>query len=63
MKILDKVMIVILIIGALVWGIIGLFNYNIVESIFGNMSILTKIIYCLVGISGLYGIKLLFKDI
>ena len=36
--------------------------YNLVNTIFGNMSIISRIIYALVGISGLWGIKLLFDD-
>ena len=39
--------------GALVWGLVGFFNYNIVASIFGDASILSRIIYSLVGISGI----------
>ena len=46
--------------GALNWGLIGIFNFNLVSSIFGEMTIVSKIIYSLVGISGLWGIKLLF---
>lgn len=63
MKILDKVALALIIIGALNWGLIGLFKFNLVETIFGGFSILSRIIYILVGISGLWGIKLLFdKD-
>ncbi|MBR6126706.1 DUF378 domain-containing protein, partial [bacterium] len=39
--------------GAVVWGLVGFFNYNIVASIFGDASILSRIIYSLVGISGI----------
>lgn len=60
MKVIDKIALVLVIIGALVWGIIGIFNYNIVDAIFGTGSIISKIIYILVGVSGLWAIKLLF---
>lgn len=60
MKILDKVALALIIIGALNWGLIGLFEFNLVEAIFGGFSILSRIIYILVGISGIWGIKLLF---
>lgn len=60
MKIIDKIALVLVIIGAIVWGIIGIFNYNIVDAIFGVGSIISKIIYILVGISGLWAIKILF---
>ena len=62
MKILDKIALVLIIIGAINWGLIGLFQFNLVSAIFGEMSVLSRIIYSLVGISGLWGIKLLFDD-
>ena len=61
MKILDKIALALIIIGALNWGLIGLFKFNLVETIFGGFSILSRIIYILVGISGLWGLKLLFE--
>lgn len=60
MKVIDKIELVLVIIGAIVWGIIGIFNFNVVEAIFGVGSIISKIIYILVGISGLWAIKILF---
>lgn len=51
-----------MIIGALNWGLIGAFNFNLVDTIFGDMSLLSRIIYILVGVAGLYSIVLL-KDI
>lgn len=60
MKIIDKIALVLVIIGAINWGLVGIFNFNLVEMIFGSISILTRIIYILVGISGLWAIKLLF---
>ena len=63
MKVIDKIALVLVIIGAINWGLVGLFNFNLVEAIFGAMTLLTRIIYVLVGISGLWAIKLLFdKD-
>ena len=63
MKIIDKVALVLIIIGAINWGLIGILKFNLVDTLFGTMSILSRIIYTLVGISGLWGIKLLFdKD-
>ena len=43
---------VLVITGALVWGIVGFFNYNIVAAMFGDASLISRIIYSLVGISG-----------
>ena len=60
MNVLQKTALVFTIIGAINWGFIGLFNFNLVDAIFGAMSIISRIIYILVGISGLWAIKLLF---
>ena len=62
MKVVDKIALVLIIIGAINWGLIGIFNFNLVDSIFGTMSIISRIIYALVGVSGLWGIKMLFDD-
>lgn len=60
---LQKVCLVFTIIGAIVWGLIGLFDFNLVEFIFGEATILSRIIYILVGISGIINIGLLLQDI
>lgn len=62
MKIIDKIALVLIIIGAINWGLIGLFRFDLVAFIFGEMSVLSRIVYSLVGISGLWGIKLLFVN-
>ena len=62
MKIIDKVALVLIIIGAINWGLIGFFKFDLVAAIFGQMRAFSRIIYALVGISGLWGIKLLFED-
>ena len=62
MKVIDTIALVLIIIGAINWGLIGLFQFNLVDAIFGTMSALSRIIYTLVGISGLWGIKLLFDN-
>lgn len=62
MRVVDKIALVLIIIGAINWGLVGIFNFNLVDSIFGTMSLISRIIYALVGISGLWGIKLLFDD-
>lgn len=48
-------------IGAINWGLIGMFNFNLVTYLLGEASTLTKIVYILVGISGLYSIICLTK--
>ena len=60
MKVIDTIALILVIIGAINWGLVGLFNFNLVDTIFGSMSVISRIIYALVGISGLWAIKLLF---
>lgn len=62
MKIIDKIALVLIIIGAINWGLIALFELDLVALIFGDMTILSRIVYGLVGLSGLWEIKLLFDD-
>ncbi len=62
MKIIDTIALILIIIGAINWGLIGFFEFNLVDTLFGTMSIISRIIYALVGISGLWGIKLLFDN-
>ncbi len=63
METLQKILLVITIIGAVNWGLIGLLDVNLVAAIFGNQSILSKIVYSLVGICGLVNIGILLGHI
>jgi uncharacterized membrane protein YuzA (DUF378 family) len=54
LKGLDWIALILVIIGGLNWGLVGLLNFDLVAAIFGAMSALTRIIYVLVGLSGLY---------
>ena len=60
MKIIDKITLLLVIIGAINWLLIGLFKFHLVDTLFGTMSIISRIVYILVGISGLWCIKALF---
>lgn len=62
MKVIDKIILILIIIGAINWGLIGFFEFDLVKTLFGDMTVLTRIIYGLVGISGLWGIKMLFDN-
>ena len=53
-KVLDCIALTLAIIGAVNWGLIGFFSFDLVALIFGNMSGISRVIYALVGISGLY---------
>ena len=63
METLQKVALVFTIIVALVWGLIGIFDFNLVDFIFGDGSILSRIVYTIVGICGLINIGLLVQKI
>ncbi len=56
-----KVALVLIIIGAINWGMVGLFSINLVELLFGADTIITNLIYSLVGIAGLLDTALLLK--
>lgn len=51
---LDYVLLTLVIIGAINWGLIGFFRFDLISFLFGNLSWISRIIYALVGISGLY---------
>ncbi len=57
MKTIDYIALVIVIIGAINWGLIGIFQFDLVRVIFGDMSFVSRTIYTIVGICGLYAIS------
>ena len=61
MKILYNIALTLVIIGALNWLLIGLFDFDLVATLFGAMSVLSRIIYLLVGLSGIISIGLYTK--
>ena len=63
METLQKIALVFTIIGAIVWGLIGLFDFNLVEVIFGDDSALSRVVYTIVDICGLINIGLLVQKI
>lgn len=56
-KYLDYTILSIVIIGAVNWGLIGFFDFDLVAFIFGNMTWLSRIVYAIVGLAGLYTIS------
>jgi len=63
MSVLQKVSLVLVIVGAVNWGLIGFFQFDLVAAIFGGQdAILSRIIYALVGIAGLLNLSLLFPS-
>lgn len=59
MQTLQKICLGLTIVGAINWGLVGLFNFNLVEAIFGVDALLTKVIYSFVGLAGIINIGLL----
>ena len=57
MYFIEKLALWLAIIGGINWGLIGFFDFDLVSTLFGQMSLLTRIIYAAVGIGGLYAIS------
>lgn len=58
---MDAVSLILMIIGALNWGLWGIFRFDIVAAIFGSASAAARIIYTLIGLAGIWGIALLCR--
>ena len=57
MKAIDYIVLVLVIIGDINWGLVGFFGLDLVAFLFGSMSVLSRIIYAVIGICGLYAIS------
>lgn len=63
METLQKIALIFTIIGAINWGLIGFFDFNLVTSLFKDSTVIARIIYSIVGICGIINIFLLFSHI
>lgn len=63
MEIVQKILLVITIVGAVNWGLIGVLDFNLIASIFGDGTLITRVMYTLYGISGLVNIGILLGHI
>ena len=54
MKTFDVIVAVLLVVGGLNWGLVGLFNFDLVATLFGDMSGLSRLVYSLVGVGAIY---------
>ena len=63
MNIIQKIALTYTIIGAINWGLVGIFDFNLVDYIFGVQSVMSRIIYIVVAISGLINVVLYFVDL
>ena len=57
----DTLAYILLIVGGINWGLVGLFDFNLVTTLFGTWQWLVSLVYILVGLSGLYGAFTLYK--
>ena len=62
MNILNKLTLLLLIVGGLNWGLVGLFDFDLVAALFGGMSLLSRVVYSLVGLSALFQLIPLFAN-
>ena len=56
MKVLKSVALLLIIVGGLNWGLVGLFEFNLVDSLFGEASVLSRVVYSLVGLAAVYAL-------
>ena len=61
MRVINSVTLLLLVVGGLNWGLVGLFDLDLVAALFGEMSALSRIVYVLVGASALYQLIPLFS--
>jgi uncharacterized membrane protein YuzA (DUF378 family) len=60
---MDRMALILMIVGALNWLSVGLLRFDVVANLFGGQtSLLSRIIYSLVGVAGIYGLSLFFRD-
>ena len=64
MQVIDRIALILTIVGGLNWGSIGLFRYDVVAALFGGQtSVASRVIYVLVGLAALWCITLIFRDL
>lgn len=61
LKTLDWIAVILVVVGALNWALVGLFSLDLVATIFGDMSVLARIVYVVVGLAGLYVLMMAAK--
>ena len=62
MQLANKITLLLLIVGGLNWGLVGLFDFDLVAALFGEMSLISRAVYVLVGASALWQLVPLFKS-
>lgn len=59
---LEIIALILIVIGAINWGLVGIFNFNFVDWVVGAQTVAAQVIYIVIGVCGLYGIAHIFKD-
>lgn len=62
MKIIRNIAVILVIVGGINWGLVGLFDYNLVDSLFGAGSVVSKTVYIVVGIASLFALLALVPE-
>lgn len=57
MKVIDYIVLVLVAVGTINWGLVGILNFDLVKVLFGDMTVLSRIIYTIIGISGIYSLS------
>ena len=60
-SVIDVIALILVIIGGLNWGLVGIFHFDLVAAIFGDMSILSRVVYAVVGLAAIYCIFFVVK--
>lgn len=63
MKFLNSIVLLLVIVGAINWGSIGIFKFDFISYLFGQLTLTSRIIFSLVGICGIYSIKFLLENL
>ena len=63
MNTIYKIALVIGVVGCINWGLVGILNFNLVEFLFGDATILTRVVYTIVAIAGITSLGILTKDL
>ncbi len=63
MNIVQKTALSLTVIGAINWGLVGIFKFDLVAALFGNMSVFSRILYVLIGLAALINIGIFFIDL
>jgi uncharacterized membrane protein YuzA (DUF378 family) len=59
LNVLDWIALILVIVGGLNWGLVGIFKFDLVAAIFGTMSVISRIVYILVGLAAIYMVVIL----